>query len=157
MALCDTCCDLPRSFERDHIPEDQRRKQEAVEKSWGDPKDPFSTTAFSKWLLVRDMKGSIPETLPQLPGLMHSSWDSLCESLDAFCPVCWIVWRQIRESPTASYRDEVHQKFYLWMRSRYNNRGGTETLELLCSRDMKARDRITLLFRRTTKERYEGN
>lgn len=36
----------------------------------------------------------------------HSAWDSLCQSLEQECPICWILWRNIRASPFATPRAE---------------------------------------------------
>jgi hypothetical protein len=151
MALCDPCYALFRILERDDIPEDQRRQEETVKEVWKDEDDDSpSATEFQGCL-------SFSMTLSQPPGLIHSSWGSFCESLDSFCPVCWIVWRHIRESPMASYHDEVRQEFYLCPTGGHDLTNVSGTLELQCSHDTKTWDAIVLWFKRTTKQRFEGN
>ena len=153
MALCDPCYGLFRILEQESVRDPLGDEDQDNDEQGAKP------TAFRNWISARDNKGAIPKTFPQLPGLIHSTWESFCKSLDCFCPICWIVWRHIRDSPMASYRDkaQVHQKFYLWLSGRYNMMDVSGTLSLQCSHDMKARNAIPLRFKRTTKQRFEGN
>lgn len=51
---------------------------------------------------------------PRLPKghlLLHSSWESFKASLEADCPVCWTIWRNIRSSPIVSSADENIEDF----------------------------------------------
>lgn len=36
---------------------------------------------------------------------MHDSWNSLVLSLRKACPVCWILWRHVRDSPFDSFEE----------------------------------------------------
>src|SRR5688572_138988 len=131
MALCDPCYDLFRIFEGHRNPEVQPRE------------DVF---AFRDWLSAQDDQHSVSRTLPQLPGLIHSSWKSFCDSLDSFCPVCWMVWRHIRDSPLTSYRDQVRQEFVLFL---YYGRHLTHVsgaVSLRCLSDIKDWDFLEFHF-----------
>lgn len=150
MALCDPCYDLFRILQQESC-------KEQHEDGHGKGDEGASATAFCDWILAQDNIGSTPETVPQLPGLIHSTWESFCKSLDCFCPVCWIVWRHIRESPMTSYRDQVHQKFYLWLNVGYTLIDVSGNLVLLCCTYIKTWDPISLRFKRTTQQRFEGN
>lgn len=163
MALCNPCYDLFCIIEQDNpSEEDDFRDQEVDPDDWfvGDdsPVNSYpSGTVFRDWLEARDANESLPNTLPQLSGLVHSSWTSFCDSLDSYCPVCWVVWRHIRDSPTSSYRGQTRQIFYLWLvhGSRLTSIWGE--LELECSASVKDSDKIVISFQRTTKQRFEGN
>ncbi|EXL71455.1 hypothetical protein FOPG_12839 [Fusarium oxysporum f. sp. conglutinans race 2 54008] len=51
---------------------------------------------------------------PRLPKghlFLHSSWESFKASLEADCPVCWTIWRNIRSSPIISPADENIEDF----------------------------------------------
>ncbi|KAH7253234.1 heterokaryon incompatibility protein-domain-containing protein [Fusarium solani] len=42
---------------------------------------------------------------------MHDSWDSLCSSLELACPICWMLWRHLRLSPSAVPKKEERDGF----------------------------------------------
>jgi hypothetical protein len=138
MALCDPCYDVILMYEQDLNLEGS------------------SAIAFRDWLASRDDKDSMPKTLPQLPGLLYSSWESFCDSLDSYCPVCCVVWRRIRKSPTASYRAENRPGFHIWVDGGVSQDGNSGCLMLKCSTGTTDSESITLAFQRTTKQRFEG-
>ncbi|PNP76712.1 hypothetical protein FNYG_10131 [Fusarium nygamai] len=49
--------------------------------------------------------------LPKTRLLLHESWESFKTSLEADCPVCWTIWRNIRSSPITSPDQETAQDF----------------------------------------------
>ena len=163
MALCDPCYNLIHILEQQHIRPKQHPEQETLKETWEDQygyqylPTSSSVTAFRDWLSARNDKSSIPETLPQLPGLIHSSWNSFCKSLDSFCPVCWVVWRHIRESPATSYHDENRSGFWLWFHHGLDLTGNTGLIELNCSADIRDADNIVFSYARTTKQRFQGD
>lgn len=166
MALCDPCYDLFCLLEPDQVPEEQCHEQDTIREVSGNEDEHFAiASVFRDWLRDRfqdrfsDVSDEchVLEDLPHLPGLIHSSWQSFCKSLDNFCPVCWVVWRHIRESPMASYRNEARQGFYLWFDRGVDLKDCYGRLYLCCSTDIHDWDNVALLFKRTTKQRFEGN
>ncbi|KAF5626327.1 hypothetical protein F25303_11146 [Fusarium sp. NRRL 25303] len=49
--------------------------------------------------------------LPETRLLLHASWESFKVSLEADCPACWTIWRNMRSSPIASPDQETAQDF----------------------------------------------
>ncbi|KAI2625697.1 heterokaryon incompatibility protein-domain-containing protein [Hypoxylon sp. NC1633] len=42
---------------------------------------------------------------------MHNSWDSLIQSIEKGCPICFYVWQKIRPDPSTHYRDVQVNRF----------------------------------------------
>ncbi|KAG7409269.1 hypothetical protein Forpe1208_v011741 [Fusarium oxysporum f. sp. rapae] len=59
--------------------------------------------------------------LPKIHLFLHPSWESFKTSLEADCPVCWTIWRNMRSSPIASSDQETVQDFRVdILRATYN-------------------------------------
>ncbi|RGP81760.1 hypothetical protein FLONG3_145 [Fusarium longipes] len=140
MALCGPCYDLIRVCQQ-HTDLGHRHPYTSAYK-------------FRDWLAGQDDGDSMKEALPRLPGLIHSSWKSFCDSLDNYCPFCWIVWSHIRDSPTALYHNENRLVFNVWL-DRHNPLRGGGILWLKCSAEIKDYKFVKLMFQRTTKQQFE--
>jgi hypothetical protein len=89
--------------------------------------------------------------------LWHTAWESLVESLNHDCPICWILWRDIRASPTASFnkeritgfKAEIIETYYSTFWSRYQ-------INICLMGHRLERKNMSLSFWKTTKEIYLG-
>jgi hypothetical protein len=134
MALCDPCYNLIHDDDGDN---------------------PFLRDALIHWF--NSNKDSTTEALPQRSRLTHTSWESFCDSLDNYCPICWVVWHHIRDSPVASYRSQVCQRFSLWLDGGHQDSDDSGVLELKYSCETQDSDDIVVKYIRTTKQQFEGD
>ncbi|KAF4951998.1 hypothetical protein FGADI_7114 [Fusarium gaditjirri] len=68
----------------------------------------------------------IDPRLPEGHLLLHPSWETFKTSLEADCPICWTIWRNMRSSPIASSDQKTVQDFRMdIIRATYNPKSFT--------------------------------
>ncbi|KAH7258876.1 heterokaryon incompatibility protein-domain-containing protein [Fusarium redolens] len=94
--------------------------------------------------------------LPKSHLLLHTSWESFMTSLEADCPVCWTIWRNIRSSPIVSPDHENIEDFRAdILRATYNPKDSAYLITVsIEGRELK-QPSLLLNIWKTNKEFFE--